>query len=109
MSAISIENAVIVRPGHGLTTGCVLVADGKIAAIEASPPPDVVPCERIDAEGGLLTPGLVDIHTHGIHEFLYERGPDDILAGAAVLPRVRHDVRAPNFVSCARSPLACDD
>ena len=87
MSAISIENAVIVRPGHGLMTGCVLVADGKIAAIEASPPPDVTPCEHIDAEGGLLTPGLVDIHTHGIHEFLYERDPDDILAGAAVLPR----------------------
>ncbi len=87
MSAISIENAVIVRPGHGLSTGCVLVADGKIAAIDASPPPDITPCERIDAEGGLLTPGLVDIHTHGVHEFLYERDPEDILAGAAVLPR----------------------
>jgi N-acetylglucosamine-6-phosphate deacetylase len=87
MSAISIENAVIVRPGHGLLKGCVLVADGKIAAIEASPPPHVTSCERMDAEGGMLTPGLVDIHTHGVHEFLYERDPEDILAGAAVLPR----------------------
>jgi N-acetylglucosamine-6-phosphate deacetylase len=87
MSAISIENAVIVRPGLGVVSGCVLVADGKIAAIESSPPQHVTPCQRIDVEGGLLTPGLVDIHTHGIHEFLYERGPDDIIAGAAILPR----------------------
>ena len=87
MSAICIENAVIVLPGRGVISGGVLVAEGKIAAVEASPPQHVAPCERIDAEGGLLTPGLVDIHTHGIHKYLYERGPDDILAGAGVLPR----------------------
>jgi N-acetylglucosamine-6-phosphate deacetylase len=87
MRATLIENAVVVRPGHGVFSGCALIADGRVAAIESSPPRDIAPCERIDAEGALLTPGLVDIHTHGVHEHLYERDPDDILAGAALLPR----------------------
>ena len=44
-------------------------------------------CERINADGAILTPGLIDIHTHGIHEYLYERDPEDIVAGSAILPR----------------------
>ena len=36
--------------------------------------------------GALLTPGLIDIHCHGIHQYLYEAQPKDILDAAAVLP-----------------------
>ena len=87
MSATYIENAFIIRPGEGAGMGGVLVSGEKIAAFD--PAPEQLPprCKRVDADGALLTPGLIDIHTHGIHEYLYERDPDDIVAGAAVLPR----------------------
>ncbi len=50
------------------------------------------PCEtktdRIErANGALLTPGLIDLHAHGIGTHLFESGPADLLAGLAMLPR----------------------
>ncbi len=87
MSTTLIENALVIRPEESSTLGCVLIADGKIAALDPDPQQLPDKCERIDAEGGILTPGLIDIHAHGIHQYLYERDPHDIIAGAGVLPR----------------------
>jgi N-acetylglucosamine-6-phosphate deacetylase len=87
MSAACIENAHIIQPGGAAADGSVLLVDAKIAAFD--PTVEQIPdeCERVDAHGALLTPGLIDIHTHGIHEFLYERDPEDLVAGVAILPR----------------------
>ena len=49
-------------PGSGPLRGDVLVLDGKIAALgEVEPPADLV---ALDGEGGHLTPGAIDPHTH---------------------------------------------
>lgn len=87
MSATYIENALVVRPGIGVKRGSVLLAEGKISAFD--PPPESLPdsCERVCADGCLLTPGLIDVHTHGIHEHLFERSPEDLIAGTELLPR----------------------
>ncbi len=87
MSATCIDNALIVRPGIGVTAGSVLLAEGKIAKFD--PQPQHLPnlCRRVDAEGAVLTPGLVDVHTHGVHEYLYERSPEELVAGVEILPR----------------------
>jgi N-acetylglucosamine-6-phosphate deacetylase len=87
MSATCIENARVVHPGVGISCGNVLLVDGTIAAVEADASDLPEECERVDANGALLTPGLVDLHTHGIHEYLFERDPEDILAGAQALGR----------------------
>jgi len=87
MSDLCITNARVVRPGVGTELGNVLVRDGKVAAIDPELMELPADCERIDAGEDLLTPGLVDIHTHGIHEFSYERGPNDLLDGTALLGR----------------------
>ncbi len=59
-------NGRIVLPQGSLSgiDKCVVVQDGKIAGIEAtgSLGSDV---ERIDVGGRLVSPGLIDIHTHG--------------------------------------------
>ena len=65
-----IKNAKI-KPivGEEIPCGCILTDDnGKIAAIGASvtPPADA---QVIDAEGRLVTPGLVEAHCHiGLHD-----------------------------------------
>jgi N-acetylglucosamine-6-phosphate deacetylase len=55
-----------------------------IDAVDEAPPPGAT---ELDACGSLLTPGLIDLHTHGIGRSLYERSPEDLLEGAAMLPR----------------------
>ena len=41
----------------------ILVEDGKISGIGTGEPP-LLPGRRVDAGGKLVTPGLVDAHTH---------------------------------------------
>jgi len=82
-----IENAMLVRPGEQSANGSVFIVKGKIALLDptVSQIPDM--CDRLDAQGALLTPGLVDIHTHGIHELSYERDPQELVEGVARLGR----------------------
>ena len=42
----------------------VLIEDGVIASVGTGALPDADGAERIDAGGNLVTPGLVDAHTH---------------------------------------------
>jgi N-acetylglucosamine-6-phosphate deacetylase len=83
-----IENARLVRPGQGITTGAVLVRDGRIVAAGSVSPAEVAaPRERIDGAGRLLTPGLIDVHTHGVCHSLYEAGPEALQTAARELGR----------------------
>ena len=64
-----------------------MLDQGRIAKLNprtADCPPRT---ETFDAAGRLLTPGLVDLHVHGIHTFNFDRGPDDLLAAAEVFGR----------------------
>jgi len=85
MAAVFIRNATLVRPGISAELGSILLEKGQIAAVHPTDdqlPPD---CEVVDAAGRLLTPGFVDVHTHGIHEFSYERDPQELLWGMSLL------------------------
>lgn len=57
-----VENTANVFTGDATLPGAVVgVRDGRVAYV--GPPGPVAP-ERFDARGGLVTPGLVDPHTH---------------------------------------------
>jgi N-acetylglucosamine-6-phosphate deacetylase len=86
-SATIIENATLLRPGNWVRPGSVLIENGKIAAIDPSDSLISETCQQIDAEGALLTPGLIDIHCHGVGEFLYEVAPEQILQASQQLPK----------------------
>ena len=63
-SEYAIVNGPLVLPDQVVTGQALLVANGRIAGLVAAE--DVDPSlYQLDAEGRLVTPGLVDIHIHG--------------------------------------------
>ncbi|MBI5769219.1 MAG: amidohydrolase family protein [Verrucomicrobia bacterium] len=85
MPSLHLRNARLVRPGQSVTTGDLLVRNGTIVAVGKVDAPAGTDTQTIDAKGRLLTPGLIDIHTHGVMHSLYEAGPDALLAAAKTL------------------------
>jgi len=83
-AAFCIGNARLVVPGEGTVSGGVRVVDGRIA--EVGPGVRAAASETwVDARGGLVTPGLIDVHTHGIHHFRYDAGPAELRQAATRL------------------------
>jgi len=91
MSALLIHNVRLVRPGLDIASGDILVRGGRIVAVGTVPRPEAATVtERVDGEGRLLTPGLIDVHTHGVMRSLYENdpaGPDGLRSAARELAR----------------------
>jgi N-acetylglucosamine-6-phosphate deacetylase len=85
MTWLRIRGAQVVVPGVRVEAADVLVAGGRIAAIGrgAAEHPAAV---EVDAGGRLLTPGLVEIHAHGIEQRFFEHGADDLRQALGRLP-----------------------
>ncbi len=85
MSAICVTGATVIHPGREARAQSV-VFDKTILQIlpdGVAPPPEA---KTIDGRGGTLTPGLVDIHHHGIGHHLYENSPEDLIEGLKIPP-----------------------
>ncbi|HRE79494.1 MAG TPA: amidohydrolase family protein [Opitutaceae bacterium] len=74
MKDLLIRNAQLVVPGVHIFPGDLLVKGGTIAAVGQVSAQESAQATVVDAQGGLLTPGLIDVHTHGIKHALYEHG-----------------------------------
>jgi len=87
VSTTLIHNARLVFPGVKISPGQLLLQGGRIGAID--PAPTAIPsiAARIDAGGRLLTPGLIDVHTHGVGNYLYEASPEQLRDGLSFVPR----------------------
>ena len=66
MSDLLIHNVKAMDPGKGIVADAVYVSNGTIAQLGADSA-DAKACQqRIDGGGRLLTPGMIDVHVHGI-------------------------------------------
>ncbi len=82
MNDTVIHNVRALEPGEGVIAAWVRIRQGKIAELgpRDHTPPNA--SESIDGGGRLLTPGLIDVHTHGLEQFFYESGAEQIVAAA---------------------------
>ncbi len=85
MSDFILYNARLIQPGYEMVSGYLHVVGDFISSISPGEAPDDLKGERIDCDNQRLTPGLIDIHTHGIHAFNYDRGSEHLAQAAAVL------------------------
>src|SRR3954447_364803 len=78
-----IAGGELVDPGSGRRGRFdVGIADGRVAAVEETLPREAA-AEIVEAEGLLVTPGLVDLHTHAFPDATYWGVAADALAPAA--------------------------
>src|SRR3954451_879049 len=78
-----IAGGELVDPGSGRRGRFdVGIADGRVAAVEETLPREAA-AESVEAEGLLVTPGLVDLHTHAFPDVTYWGVDADALAPAA--------------------------
>ncbi|MCC7349982.1 MAG: amidohydrolase family protein [Phycisphaerales bacterium] len=86
MSRTLIYNVEVVEPGIRVGPGSVLIDGRKIVRLIRDEDAQVEADERIDGGGRVLSPGLMDVHTHGIHQAIYEN-PGDFQAAAEACAR----------------------
>ncbi len=85
MSKFQIINVNIVLPDRLLEKHCLVVDGGKIKDISAQPQKEFP--QTIDGCGNFLCPGFIDLHIHGMNEYLIDNGIDDLKNICDILPR----------------------
>ena len=87
MMDLLVKNAAVILPDSILDNMCVSVKDGRIASVEAGC--EFLPGEYrdvIDAAGGFLAPGFIDLHIHGLLEYQFDNGREDVQSICSILP-----------------------
>lgn len=72
------ENKITIRgrivTAKGIENGYILVEGGKITSVGEDQPEG----EMLDMGDSYILPGFIDLHTHGIHYYLVDNGPEHL-------------------------------
>lgn len=94
------NDVVRLEPGEGARAGRLGVLSGRIVADSQL---DGVHARCVvHGNHRLLTPGLIDIHCHGIEAYVYEQSPDAFRAALARLPAYGTTAVCPTFYAVMR-------
>ncbi|MEN8254486.1 MAG: N-acetylglucosamine-6-phosphate deacetylase [Verrucomicrobiota bacterium] len=88
MEKTIIRHASVVLAEQVLADHQVRLCDGKIVSVV--PDTSVTPINEthvVDAQGSYLVPGFIDLHTHGVHEYLIDNGSEDLARMCEILPQ----------------------
>jgi N-acetylglucosamine-6-phosphate deacetylase len=86
MTAILVTNGQLITPFSKYDEGAVLLQGKRILAAGPTSAFDVPPETKIlDAHGGVILPGLIDVHLHGAHG--YDCGGADLAKLIQILPQ----------------------
>ncbi len=81
-------NASVFHHGNFLDDHGVAIQDGKILRMGRSEAIQALEAENsVDLEGGLLAPGYIDLHIHGLLKYLIDNGRRDLEAISQALPQ----------------------
>ena len=72
--------------------------DGVVAAVGSGAPPDAAP--TIDAAGGWIVPGFIDVQINGAHGIDVTTQPERIGELGAFLPRYGVTAFVPTVITC---------
>ena len=98
-------NGILLTPFRRVENAGLLIEEGRILELFDGPPP--VQAERIiDAKGNYVSPGFIDIHTHGGGGFEYLDGTPEAFEGAGKF-HMKHGATAicPTISACVDKEL----
>jgi len=88
MSRVLITNASVVKLDQVARQQTVTLADGRIQSVGPTDAVSARGTDRVvDVGGNYVAPGFIDLHTHGLHGFRLDAGPDSLQAICGLLPR----------------------
>ncbi|HOX29102.1 MAG TPA: N-acetylglucosamine-6-phosphate deacetylase [bacterium] len=105
MSKQIIFNGKVVTREKVISKGYVTVSGGRIESVAEGSPDDAPDSMKIDAQGGWIAPGLVDIHLHGNGGFWGFFAADEIIKMANSLSLLGVTSFAPATVSLPHSQV----
>jgi len=83
-----IKNATLVLSDKLENDQTVIIEDGKFLTICGAGELKAEKNDQVtDAKGSYLSPGFIDLHIHGTHEFLIDNGPEDFTGLCKLLPQ----------------------
>jgi len=92
MARTLLFNGKIITPYLMIRNGSLLIENGEIAGIFEGRP-EISHCRSIDAKGLYISPGFIDIHTHGAGGYDFMDGTVEAYIGAA-MAHARHGTTA---------------
>ncbi|MBP5504841.1 MAG: amidohydrolase family protein [Bacteroidales bacterium] len=66
-----------------IVNGYLVLDGGRIAAVTEEKPQ----CETVDCSNSYIVPGFIDMHIHGVHDYLVDNGPEALAGMCHTLPR----------------------
>ena len=102
---IALSGADIVLPDRIIHGGSIVIANGRITAINTRPIDSAAGMSVTDFSNHVIVPGFVDVHIHGLEGTDVLDGPDAVAEIARRLPKYGVTAFCPTSVACTPQQL----